>query len=429
MMKRLLDNWSASGSDIEEFKKVLSDLASITKLEKVEARDITLYSKNVNSELTSESAPVYVLDPTNLWSISRSGYASLYSSNLPIAPIRTAGADPLIDEYDRRTRLMIGIKSSVSDKMRLYFTSLDLSPTLGLRTEMKGEAACVPSLERDILSAQRLNSPNEISLITRTVNGIKKIYAALSATYAYVPQTFMSDVIDRIQSEGILGSISCKQWNVTNQLAEIYLEFPDKASEIADIYGIEDEIVPGIYMSKSDVGECSITVRATYRIRGSITILDELKRKHTGKIKIEDVLADADKIVFSKYTKLPELLCDLMATDITNPTWATTLTEKKFKNLNYKTVSEAYKKVFKAIGMVDAIGKKHEKEVYEQLCLEIDPSLAYTAYDIVIRVMTLPEHISGLSNSSVELLAKACGKAAFTDFSKPVPVSKAVITA
>ena len=421
MKERLLDKWAVAGDKLEEFKQLLKEMSSVTAIKRIASRNVQLYSKNEHIVAPADKVPVYVLKPDSVWEISPTGQLGLHGGVLNRESFEKHGADQLLNEYEESSKLMLNIDGKV------YFTSKNMSPTLGLRTEMKGESVLTPSLARDVLTAERLNNSSEITFITRNIDGLRKIFAAMSGTYTYVPQDFLCKVIEQIEADAKLGKISCKHWHIDNQLSEIYLEFPDKAAEIAALYEYADDIVPGLYLAKSDVGECSITIRATWRINNSTIIADEIKRKHTGKIKIEDILADADKIVFSKYTKLPEVLCELMATDITNPVW-TKMPHKKFLAANEKAVAEAIKTVFNGIGVVAAIGKKNEKSVYEQLCDEIDASLSYTAYDVVMMVMQLPERLSGLSNAYKEALSKACGKAPYVDLEKP-KASKVVLTA
>lgn len=421
MKERLLDSWRLHGSNLEDFKKVLTEISEMTTAKKAIAKEVQLYSKNEHLPTSPDKVPVYVLNPQNVWDISPTGQLGLHVGNLSRKAFDAADANELLSEYENSSKLMLNVDGKV------YFTSANLSPTLGLRTDMKGESAVCPTLARDVLTAERLNTNNDITFITRQYNGLRKIFAAMSGTYAYVPQSFLCDVINRVTEESKLGKISCNYWDIDNQLAEIYLEFPDKADEIAAVYEYEDKIVPGMYLAKSDVGECSITIRATWRINNSIIIADEIKRKHTGKISIEHILEDVDKIVFAKYTKLPEVLCELMATDITKQEW-TTLSAKKFASMNEKAINETIKTIFTNIGVVGAIGKKTEKSVYEQLCAEIDPTLAYTAYDIVVMVMQLPERLKDLPAAYKESLAKACGQAPYVKLEKPKP-AKVTLTA
>lgn len=422
MRERLLDKWSATGTDLAEFKNYLNEIANATLPVKVQAKDVKLYSKNEHITPDPGKLPVYVLNPENVWEINDKGNLSLHVGHLSEDKLIYSGAQELLDEYNNSVKLML----NVNDKV--YFTSLNLSPTLGLRTDMKGESAVIPSLARDVLTAERLNTTDEITFITRKYEGLKKIYAALSGSYAYVPQNFLCDVVDRVGDASKLGEMACKNWMIDNQIAEIYLEFPQKAEEIKALYEFDDEMTPGLYLAKSDVGECSITIRATWRIKNSLIIADEIKRKHTGKIEIDHILEDVDKIVFGKYTQLPDKLCELMQMDITNPEW-TKYSEKRFHSTNLKAVSEAYKTVLKEIGMVSAIGKKQEKSIYEQLCAEINPALCYTAYDVVMAVMQIPERLPGLSNAYQEALSKACSKAPYVKFNKVVEEEVLTMTA
>lgn len=412
--KKLLDNWSESGKDIDDFHKAVKDMSDSTYVSIVRAGDLTLFSK-ANSD-TSGNLNVYILDPNDIWEIGSSGDLSLKRGKFSREAFEKANAGLLVDEYEKKTKLLLKTEDG-----KTLFTSLNFCPTFGLRTQMGGDATLTPSIGRDIHFAERLkaNEMEEVSLIIRRAGAIRKTFAALSGTYAYEPQTLMSDTLKRVESSGTLGKMECHHWTLNNQIGEIFVEFPEKAAEITAIYDLEDELVPGLYIAKSDVGECSITIRATWRIGSSIIILDELKRKHSGKIDVEKILEDVDKIVFSKYTKLPERLCELMTTNITEPSWKKSLSTSKFESANKKAVNAAIKTVFKQIGLVEATTKKIEKQLYEALCDEIDPSISYTAYDIAMMIMQLPERkILGLSKAYIDPLAKACGKAPYAKYDK-----------
>lgn len=412
--KKLLDNWSASGKDVESFKEAVKEMSESTYVSLVRAGSLKLYSKAGSD--ASGNLNVYVLDPNDIWEVSASGDLSLKRGKFNREAFEKANAAELVKEYENSTKLLIKTEDN-----KTLFTSLNLCPTFGLRTQMGGDATLTPSIGRDIHFAERLkeNEMEEISLIVRRAGGIRKAFAALSGTYTYEPQTLMSDTLNRVEAGGVLGKMECHHWTLNNQIGEIFVEFPEKAAEISAIYDLEDELVPGLYIAKSDVGECSITIRATWRIGSSIIILDELKRKHSGKIDVEKILEDVDKIVFSKYTKLPERLCELMSVNITDPKWKTTLSTSKFESANKKAVCAAIKSVLKQIGLVDATTKKIEKQLYEALCDEIDPSISFTAYDIAMMIMQLPERrIVGLSKAYIDPLAKACGKAPYVKYDK-----------
>lgn len=421
MKKRLLDNWSISGNDLNQFKKEVRNLANTTGIVRSCAKDVMLLSKNPNRSET-DALNVFVLQPNQIWEKTLAGSLELKQGRISNKKIIEEGAADLIKEYENNTKLLVHLEG------KLYFTSSNLSTTMGLRSGLKGDASLVPCVERDILTAQRLNNDSEVSFIIRNVDGVKKIFAALSGKYTYVPQSFLCDVIERVEKDGKLGKIDCKHWKIDNELAEIFLEFPERANEISTLYEFKDEMVPGLYLAKSDVGECSITVRSTWRINNSIIIQDEIKRKHSAKIKPDEVLEDIDKVVFAKYTQLPDLLSSLMLINITDPEWVKKLSTQRFIKTNEQHIQNTIKKVFNKIGLVDAICKKNEKQIYDSLCDEIDASLSYTAYDIVMMIMQIPERVHGLASVYRDPLAKACGKAPFVKFEKE-ETKKVILTA
>lgn len=425
MKERLLDGWVSRGTSIADFKSELNYLSSITSVKSVKSSDITLLSIDEENN-TADKLATYILKPGYIWEVSelKDGrkVKNLRQGFIDRKKLEEIDADDLVSECENNTKLCF------LHGKNLFFTSQNLHLTLGLRTGIKGEAGYDPTLERDLLTAKRLEKEDEATLIVRNIDGATKVFAALSGNYTYIPQNLLCDIVDSVMKDSRFGAVDCLRWSVDNKNAEIYLEFPDKASEIASVYEMPDKLVPGLYLSKSDVGECSITVRATWRVNHSLIIADELKRKHTGKINIEDILKNVEKIVFDKYAVLPDKLCELMTMDITDPSWSSTLSASKFMSANEKVLRETIKNVFKQINLVKAIGKKNEKELYESLCEELDTSLSFTAYDIAMMVMQLPSRTSGMNKVYEENFAKACGQAPYCSFEKPKPKSAIVLT-
>jgi hypothetical protein len=408
MEERLLDGWCATGKDIEDFKKEVRELSSYTYTELLRKKDLTILS---NTETPDPNhLKFYLLKPDSIWDTA-SGRLTLRESKMKRGDFDAKGIKKLVSELETSTKMLLMADGKV------YFTSYDMLSTLGLRTNLAGDSILHPSLERDIYFARCLDSDEELTAIIRRQDGVRKIFSTLSAKYPYVPQSFCADILDRVQTEGKLGNAVGYNWKVDNTFAEIYVEFPDKASELMAIYGLDRAVTPGLFICKSDVGESSIVVRATWRIGNSVILLDEFRRKHSGKIDVNEILEGIDEIVFSKYTLLPEKLCDLMGQNILDKDAKKTLSVSKFRSLNKKTVEGIIKSVFKEIKLVDATTKSIEKELYEALCDEIDYDIEYTAYDICMMIMTLPERkILGMPEAYKTPLAKACGKAAYCKY-------------
>lgn len=409
--EKLLDSWCETGNSIESFEKAVKELSAATYTKVVRACDLCLLSKSDTS--TPSVLHFYMLNPTSIWDVDKNGVLSLKRAQVKREVFEANNVESLLKEYENNTHLLLNVDGVID------FTSINLAPTLGLRANVGGDAMLTPSLERDLLVAKQLNSTNEVTAIIRNRGKARKIYALLSGKYPYVPQSFIMDILNRVIADGVLGTANCHHWRLDNQIGEIYIEFPDKANELTTIYDLDREMMPGLYIAKSDTGECSITVRATWRIGNSIIVLDEFRRKHSGKIDVEDILENIDKTIFSKYTVLPEALCDLMTVNITDPDWKSTLPAATFEAVNREAVKSVIKSVFKQIGLVEATTKKIEKGLCEALCDELDYDLSYTAYDIAMMIMQLPERkILGLSDTYKTPLAKACGKAAFCKYDK-----------
>lgn len=408
--QKLMDNYVATGNDFETFNKELKELAKRTTVERPRMKDIELLSQADIKD--KDNLCMYRLTPGNIWMSSTAGQRELQFAKMKKDAFERADAGELVKEYENSTSLMMRIDG------KIYFTSLDMLGTLGLRVGMSGRTMYEPSLERDVLIAKGLDSDEEVSLIVRNEDGIKKVFAALSKRYSYVPQTVLTDIVEKIKSESGLGEMKCHHWTINHQNAEIYIEFPEKAEKIATTYKkkFKANIVPGLYLAKSDVGEGSITIRSTWRVDSSIIMQGEIKRKHSGEINIDKLLEDAKTNVFEQYKVLPDTLCDLMMIDITDPDWRSTMTTEDFENKNKSTVATVLKKVFKEVDMVGAITKKNEKTLYDLLCDSINPTVDYTAYDIAMMVMTVPQCLTGLPKTYTTPLAKACGRAPYVEY-------------
>lgn len=410
MDEKLLDSWKESGTDIESFKEAVKNISASTSTMLIRAKDVKVLSNT--QSVNPASLKFYKLDPQDLWDTS-SGRHTVCEAYMKREGFTDRGVVELVKELENDTKLLLQIDS------KIYFTSINMLNTFGLRTGVAGNAMLNPCLERDILIAKCLNSDDEMTAIVRRAGGVRKIFSTLSAKYPYVPQSICADILTRIETDGKLGDAVGYNWSVDNQFAEIYLEFPEKAEELMAIYGLDREVTPGLYICNSDTGESSIIVRSTWRIGTAVIILDEFRRKHSGNFNIDDILEGIDEIVFSKYTLLPEKLCDLMSIDITDPDWKA-LTKTKFRAANRKAIEFVIKSIFKQIKVVDATTKSIEKELYEALCDEIDYDLSYTAYDICMMIMTLPSRtIIGLSDTYKTSFGKACGKAAYCKYERP----------
>lgn len=446
----LYDDFKKEGENLLELRKSLKALDDATRSEIVRKKDIALFylpekrytekrektssgkcriveskeyvENTIENILSTGNIRAYYLRPSKIWNYTESGVPYLNTVKVPIL-------DLIKDVRDKEAFL----KELLSNRVffgyqgEYYFVSENFISTFGMRIEMSGNALLENCLERNIHAAQRLNNEEEMTLILRNQEGVDKVYATLSGKYTYVPQSILMEIIDKFDIKKVLGKVVCKYWEMTHTCTRVFLEFPDKAEELQKSYGITKDLVPGMILEKSDIGECSITLKGTWRYGKYPVIEKEIRKKHSGRVDIPEIIDHAQKEIFDQYTLFPERLCKLMKINITDPAWKA-LGSRKFRELNREVIANVVRQVFRQIELVKAVTKKNEKLIYENLCNEFDLDICYTAYDICLSIMTAPERMSGLNPIYMEKLQKAVGKAPYVEYGSKT-TSKIILTA
>ncbi len=428
----LNDDFKMTGNSLDEFNEVLTEVVKHTKAEKICTADLTVlsYSKERSNE-DIDKLTFYRLPSGNPWKgFEGSDLAIGYVNRGKI--MANGNFSSLINEMCTNTKTML------LNGKKPYFVSRFAFDSLGRRAKFAGQRLLENDLARNINLAQGLgvsSTKDNGTMIYREINGISKIFSIFTEKYSYVPQTVLVDVLNVLKTSP-MGKMVCNDWEINHEITMIHVEFPEKADELQKMYNLPDRYIPGLYLATSDTGNSSLTACTTWRIGRSIShglgISEDNsegvmgKRKHIGDIDANQFCEKADKEIFSKYSKLPEILCELLTIDITDPVW--NLNDKKDARKNKEAVAASIKNVFKKIQMVKNIGKGLEKQLYEALCDEIDPTLIYTAYDVVTMIMSLAERCDGLAKSTANNLRAVISKAPYCDFSKN-PKQKLTLTA
>lgn len=410
----ILDDFYKTGNNINEFESLINEIRENTKYVKCDSSELCLLSY-VKKENRKGEIGFYELDPENLVSPTTadineycryvaSRYRRLAESKI-MAKGNFAG---LIKELKNDTKLVIYIKPN-----DVYFTSQNIMAMMD-RFDMAKGFLKKPSFERDSVIAKQFAEGKKCAMCVKSIKGVKKIFSLSSDKYAELDQHVLVDIYKNLSESGRMGTPKCHHWEITHYKTSIFVEFPDEAKKVSCVHGKTETLVPGIWMATSDTSNCSLKIRGTWRKGDSITFFQEIKRKHIGEIKVEDVLKEVEETIFSEYTKLPTTLISLMEKDITDP--ALDLTLKKDMTKNEAALIATVKGVFKQLGVVKIIGYKRMKALLENICDEFDTSIYYTAYDIAIMMLGLVERISGLNPSLKEDLQKACGRAPYIDY-------------
>lgn len=433
----LLDTFEVSGNSMDELKEVTDVLTKNTQFMKWHSADIELLSFNdkrkierdkldekgkpvldKNGNIKKEVIPCvtsFVFTPGNLPSDSPSIPMDSVLKSYRESSVRTP---ELLKEWTEIVKLAIVFNdnNAVNKSKRFYLTSSNALQTMD-RFGMAGEFLTKPCRQRDEMIAKQFEQDLGVTVIARSCNGTKKIFSILSDKYTHIDQSILFDIVKEIETNGDMGEAKCYQWTVSNFFTKLYIEFPKKAKELSMLYGLKKEMIPGILMTTSDTGDSSFKVRGTWRVEGSnsLVVNTEVKRKHIGDINVEAVIEDISNQIFAEYAKLPEALCNLMAHDVTDASWDLTTTAGL--KANQAELENVIKTAFKRLGIVKAIGKKTEKKLREALLDEMDVSIHYTAYDIAMSILGLPERVIYMDKEKdISQLQKACSGAPFIKY-------------
>jgi hypothetical protein len=392
----LLDSFNRNGKSLDEFAELLADIDNSTIAIKAETDDLTVYS----IDRYDEDEDVLV---SQIYTAEQARNRSLPDwGNLPAAKIRELIGEEGLNELRDKTRYVL------RQGGKFFFPSSNAIGGIAARAGLGGEAVSIPEHELFALIMRRYTiDPHIATLIVRQSDESKgrKVIACRSEQYAYIPQSLLCSIIDGFSED--LGSPTCKNWEVSQFFTRIYIEFPKVAKDIAKTYGLESKIMPGVILCTSDSGESSITARGTFKIGGRFVYTEEYKHKHQGAIDLKKILKSISKSVFDKYTAFPQRLMELLEIDIADPYAAI---ESTLRQINFR----------------EAAGKRLEQKLTGALLEEINPSVPYTAYDICMSIISLPDRFLEITESTKKKMQLVVYKAAFADYDKAA--AKPIVT-
>ena len=385
-METLKNNWREVGYDLYGFRNALKGTDKRTYFDKIKSQTMSLLT------FTHE-------DEGKL-------YFSTWDEDKKSPIIRSVERETLeTNAGEELVKELINCKNVLIVSGKAYFVGEGFIGTLASRLGLKGSPIQEPTLKRDEYIMEQIhNHPFKGTLMYRVEGDIKKAFAIHSNTYGPCKQEILADIVEQFDDE--LGEPVIKRWEIDQFLTRIEIEFPEKAKEVASIYGLPLNMVPGVVLQTSDTGGSSVNAIATWSIDGRRPIYDhEYARRHRGSVDPKVIHKCIEEEIFSNYTKLPERLCELMGIDIVNP--ATT-----------------YKQVLKALEIPKILGKTLWESLAEQVENSINPLAKYTAYDIAVDIMSYPERatFTGLNKVAKEQFAKAVTKAAYVNYNKKVEV-------
>lgn len=419
----LRDDWFVSGSSLDEFHEAVKDLAEHTEHLTVAPKDLNMIPLLKKNEAGYTCAVINVNTLNTMYS-QVSGYnpaaeTTRYAGfHIKLCPKKKVNEE-LADECMKKA----GAFFAVNEKA--HYLSESARGQLLSRVGLNGPRTASMALPMAIAIGDALIASREnlILAVRHDEQGNRKIFGFLSERYQSVPQNVLSEIIDRILADKTLGEAKVKSWMVDHQFTRLYIEFPDVAEEFADTYGLSERNIPGLIVMSSDTGDCSVTVRGTYRTPGSksYTIVDEVSHRHVGELTADSIIKACDEEVISAFRKLPEALAEKIGNVVGEADVSTPAGRKK----NGTQVRSAIRHAMVELGINKELrSKKRQKELEEALCAEVNDSVIYTEYDLAQIFLGLPGRLDGICQSRKDQIARCCGKAPFIHYT-PKRVKKA----
>lgn len=424
-MEFLNDLWEVKGNRLEDFYDELKTLEKQTKAIPVNMDNYHFFSV---SESEEGFLGIHLKEDT-LWKktknsltlrkreVAMSDFAKVgYSDEV----IHQAFDSGLFLSYSSKIKKVSARKEKEMIEKGMFIpVSEKAMSTISSRINVRGNGFFNERLLRDMMIAKKFNKPVPTRLVVRTDmhTGLEKVFAVMSDKYTVIKQSIIKKIIDEITKAAKMdfGETKCYCWNIDHSITRLYLEFPDFAEEFKETYleESEDEIIPGIFIETSDIGDCSFRMKGYYRLACNNTIIymeEEYSRIHTGEISEEEILKAAKEVIFPKFGYYLDCMLNLMKIDITN--------DHMDDKAKVKAMKKAYRKVSKDMGLVKAIGKTREKQVMDMLISSINPDINYTGYDVAMSFLSVPEYVDLDNKSTIEAYRKATVHALMADLSE-----------
>lgn len=362
----LLDSWEQKGNSYPELVDLLEVIDASTKVAEVRKDGIGIYTvKAVDSKKEVVTGWLHAPNAT----IKNYSFDELKEKH---------GAFPeLIAELGRNLRMLCL-------NGYLFFVDGEILTTLSQRGGCRiGEAflrneAHMRFLADEIM-AQYMYLPDQkdklCHVVFREVGGAKKALGVLTDRHAPIPQKESVEAVMNVFTKE-LGKAELVSFTVNGTETVVYVEFPEKAKDFTNVVkdagtvkgiSVQDEVCPGIMIRTADGGDSSFTVIGTVRIGRMLLYLPAAKfaRAHTKNVDLSNIEERLKKQVFAEFTKIPDRLCELVTIDVTDP-------------------HLAVEKVARYCGIKKALGLGAENRVIREIQELLNPSVAYTAYDLAM---------------------------------------------
>jgi hypothetical protein len=408
-VKELLDTYEVSGTDYEEFKTQNQKMADMTKNLPVRGASclfLSLFELPEFQDKGKVSFRAFGEEHITDFLLNRKEFPTAIISEKQIG-------EELLNELRKGTQLVINADSDN------YIVSSFANTTLCQRSGVKGDTTATrQNVIRNLHYADGIISRNEVvNFVYREINTgkttasgkpliVKKIFSAMGSQFKPVPQTILSDIVETVTDEAIMGKTVTRCWKINHEYSDIYIEFPDMAEEFQEVYNLPDRMVPGILLSTSDIGNSSIIAKGVLSRGASYVITDEVSVQHKGDVEKQDVIEKINEKIFPNVRLLPETLGRLIGLSVLDYDKVDLSTDEGCEK-NIEAVGNIIEDVAEKT-LKQHLGVKRLKALTSCLKDEINSSIPYTLYDIAVTYMGIADRLEGIEKTTLDEVRTAC---------------------
>lgn len=427
MENKLLDSYSASGTDAKSFISEMRDLAARTSYPFVDPSDVFLLSYHKTEDKPIKDSTdikriyyFYKLDRTNLSRLvdHNNGIMDVPFVVTIKKGIKSANCE-FFEEVIKNSGLMIAYNDEDGNTHYNGVSGYGVI-TLCKKADAKGERLHEKSLFRDMFiadgilpkhydelddEANRRNDrlisdgfkmvvrhnikTNDKGELVRTGFGI--VVGVFSGTYNEAGMMALVDLYKLINEDKTLGKAKLTHWESNQGYSSVTIEFPEAAKSFQEKYNLPVKLVPGIKMTSSDCGLSSLVVSGTYRVDGtdSTIIVNEYSRKHSGKIVISNIMDVVKETIIQKLESFAEAVSNLTKKTLGD----FDLTTEQGKQRNREAIKVAINNGFTKLSLNRILGQKRSTLVKKYMFDSADESMAYTYYDMAEMFLHLETYI------------------------------------
>ncbi len=278
---------------------------------------------------------------------------------------------------------------------------------------VKGDFFANPTKEA-IIAISRAAARKSYTLISRTFEGQKKVFAIRSAKYLPIDQNVIFDVIAAIEDS--CGTyVKWEKSNIYNLYTEVIVSLPEASSKLNSEYSLPATYTPCLMVRTSDTGDSSFAVYEAWKVYKNTYMFGNcIAKRHSGEFD-ECRFANAVKEnIYDKLYLFPEKLAEAALIDVSPFGLSLSKEGAALGNkLNLTNWSKTVKAISKFIGLTKEVGKKTEKEIVESLINNFNPTTFVTLYDVISEFLSLPERLIGIGAAKQRKLQSCVMKSAY----------------